>query len=102
MAVPCKSIMCCPPHWCSHCGALDGAQGRKQNSQGPDYLSQLLGWTCALQGGLNCAAVAALHKAHITCKDSLLVGWGGGTDQDKDSCPVAVTWHEGTRLDLDR
>jgi hypothetical protein len=58
--------------------------------------------TCALQGGLNCAAVAAVSGSRLTCKDSLLVGWGGGTDQDNLSCPVVYLWHEEPRLDLDR
>jgi hypothetical protein len=57
---------------------------------------------CALQGGLNCSAVGAEHGSHLTCKDSLLVGWGGGTDQDNMSCPVAGAWFEGTQLDMDR
>jgi hypothetical protein len=31
-------------------------------------------------------------KAHLTCKDSLLVGWGGATDQHlESSCVVCVS-----------
>jgi hypothetical protein len=40
--------------------------------------------------------------SRLTCKDSLLVGWGGGTDQDNLSCPVVSLWHEEPCLDLDR
>jgi hypothetical protein len=50
--------------------------------------------------------VRALYGSHLTCKDSLLVGWGGGTDQDEVSCSVASITNNGTtgpgQLDLDR
>jgi hypothetical protein len=61
------------------------------------------GFALCLQGGLNSAAVGAWSGGgHLTCKDSLLVSWGGGTNEDNNSCPVASIRHGGMQLDLDR
>jgi hypothetical protein len=35
------------------------------------------------------------QKAQLTCKDSLLVGWGGATDQDCDSASVVHVSDQG-------
>jgi hypothetical protein len=55
-----------------------------------------------LQGGPN-AYAAYSNKGTLCCKDSLLVGWGGATDQlrDNTSCPVAAVMDAGSSLELD-
>jgi hypothetical protein len=71
-------------------------------SLGPCSWSRFLPCNLCLQGGLNSAAVEATKGGHLTCKDSLLVGWGGGTNNTNDSCPVAESHDDGTQLNLDR
>jgi hypothetical protein len=40
----------------------------------------------------------------LSCKDSLLIGWGGATDkpQDNVSCPIVIVDKAGGSLDLER
>jgi hypothetical protein len=56
-----------------------------------------------VQAGLNAYAALASGKGSLTCKDTLLVGWGGATDnpQDNTSCSVAGAYEESTRLELE-
>jgi hypothetical protein len=44
-----------------------------------------------------------MGKGSLTCKDTLLVGWGGATDSPDNnmSCPVAGVHHKGSSLELE-
>jgi hypothetical protein len=53
-----------------------------------------------LQAGLNQAVAYVYNKAQVTCKDSLLVGWGGATDQDDYSCPIVMAAEQGTSVKM--
>jgi hypothetical protein len=53
---------------------------------------------CSLQAGHNQPAAQALQRGQLTCKDSLLVGWGGAADQDMNSCPVVLASNQGTSV----
>jgi hypothetical protein len=58
----------------------------------------------ALQAGCNAAAVHVLGRGSVTCRDTVLVGWGGATDEDAEeraSCPVAGVEEKSTRLELE-
>jgi hypothetical protein len=54
-----------------------------------------------VQAGLNQPAAGVSDKAQLTCKDSLLVGWGGATDQDANRCNVVHTYGPGTSVVLE-
>jgi hypothetical protein len=53
------------------------------------------------QGGLGGLAADASTGASLTCKDSLLVGWGGASDQDDICCPILETQHSGSTLKVE-
>jgi hypothetical protein len=56
---------------------------------------QPLTWMTCLQAGLNQPATLVRDQAQLTCKDSLLVGWGGATDQDIDSASIVYVSDQG-------
>jgi hypothetical protein len=53
---------------------------------------------CVHQGGLGGQAVDAIAGASVTCKDSLLVGWGGASDEDDICCPVVDASGAGSNM----
>jgi hypothetical protein len=53
-----------------------------------------------MQGGLNAMAADVLSGASLTCKESMLVGWGGATDEDMVTCPVLRAEEPGSILKL--
>jgi hypothetical protein len=58
---------------------------------------------CALlwhQGGLGALAAEAHQGASLTCKDSVLVGWGGAVEHINASCPLVSARSVGTSLKL--
>jgi hypothetical protein len=57
---------------------------------------------CSLQAGLNQAAAIVGLKGQLTCKDSLLVGWGGATDQDQSSCHIVCAAMPGSLIKMQR
>jgi hypothetical protein len=63
--------------------------------------SDLSSGTFVLQAGLNQPAAAVCDKAQLTCKDSLLVGWGGATDQDFESASVVLALGQGAAVSLE-
>jgi hypothetical protein len=54
------------------------------------------------QGGLGAEAADVCSGASLTCKDSLLVSWGGATDVDNTSCPVLAASGPGSVLQLQK
>jgi hypothetical protein len=50
--------------------------------------------------GHNQAVAVVDKKAQLTCKDSLLVGWGGATDQYIDNCHIDWACDRGTSAEL--
>jgi hypothetical protein len=55
-------------------------------------------WTCFLQAGLNQPAPQMNERGQLTCKDSLLVGWGGATEFNHSSCAIIGASRQGTSL----
>jgi hypothetical protein len=50
------------------------------------------------QAGHNGYAAFCMNSGSLTCKDSLLVGWGGATDRAEDNigCPVTGSVKQGS------
>jgi hypothetical protein len=48
-----------------------------------------------VQAGLNQPVTFVRNTAQLVCKDSLLVGWGGATDQDSESSSVVHVSDQG-------
>jgi hypothetical protein len=69
---------------------------------GPLTQGGLNGFAAAVfaQDGLGGPAADAATTASLTCKDSLLLGWGGASDQDYTSCPVVRVDGPGSTLQL--
>jgi hypothetical protein len=65
----------------------------------PDSILLIL---LSAQGGPGGLAADAVLGGSLTCKDSLLVGWGGARDQDDDSCPVVAAVCQGSTVQLQR
>jgi hypothetical protein len=56
----------------------------------------------AVQAGLNGYAAFSMGGGTLSCKNSLLVGWGGFTEYEDDcSCPIAGAARQGSSLVLD-
>jgi hypothetical protein len=53
-----------------------------------------------VQAGLNQAVANVYKKGQLTCKDSLLVGWGGATDVYDTSCGIIYAINQGTSVEL--
>jgi hypothetical protein len=76
------------------------AQSNEFHARTP-HVAVLLPQWLQLQAGLNQPAAEVSDKAQLTCKDSLLVGWGGATDQDDSSCSIVRAFDQGTSLVLE-
>jgi hypothetical protein len=56
----------------------------------------------SVQAGLNGYAAFSMGGGTLSCKNSLLVGWGGATDHEDDcSCPVVGADRQGSSLELE-
>jgi hypothetical protein len=53
---------------------------------------------CFAQAGLNQSAAVANGQGQLTCKDSLLVGWGGAADVHDHSCSIVSATNQGTSV----
>jgi hypothetical protein len=69
-------------------------------SPNPDLHAPCLTPGCTLQAGLNQPAARAVRQGQLTCKDSLLVGWGGAADHDTGSCPIVGAVESGTSVEM--
>jgi hypothetical protein len=56
----------------------------------------------SLQAGPGGHAAQTQDKGRLTISGSLLVAWGGATDQDKLTCPVVLARGRGTQMQLER
>jgi hypothetical protein len=54
------------------------------------------------QGGLGGLAADVFSGSCLTCKDSVLVGWGGALEDDDISCPVLEAQHPGSTINVER
>jgi hypothetical protein len=54
------------------------------------------------QGGLGGLAADVFSGASLTCKDSVLVGWGGALEDDDISCPVLETMGRKATINVQR
>jgi hypothetical protein len=52
------------------------------------------------QGGLGGLAADVSSGACLTCKDSVLVSWGGALEGEVISCPVLMAQHSGSTLSV--